>query len=209
MKIRMLATVAVLALAPATVFAQGSTVGGAVGGAAVGAVVGGPVGAVVGAGVGGAVGNAAEPPREVVTYVERDNSPSVTVQDEIVVGRPVPTTVELRPVPQHTEFRYAYVNNSRVIVDSEEQALNEKGEFLIPLKDGTIGREHLIGDLGSVVCGRVKGRRDASERTMFLSGGTALEYMGTCSLLYERALAAGIGQSIDTHEIDPVTGQLE
>ena len=118
MKIRMLATVAVLALAPATVFAQGSTVGGAVGGAAVGAVVGGPVGAVVGAGVGGAVGNAAEPPREVVTYVERDNSPSVTVQDEIVVGQPVPTTVELRPVPQHTEFRYAYVNNSRVIVDS-------------------------------------------------------------------------------------------
>ena len=118
MKIRMLATVAVLALAPATVFAQGSTVGGAGGGAAVGAVVGGPVGAVVGAGVGGAVGNAAEPPREVVTYVERDNSPSVTVQDEIVVGRPVPTTVELRPVPQHTEFRYAYVNNSRVIVDS-------------------------------------------------------------------------------------------
>ena len=118
MKLNMLATVAALALAPSIAIAQGSTVGGAVGGAAVGAVVGGPVGAVVGAGVGGAVGNAAEPPREVVTYVEQDNSPSVAVQDEIVVGRPVPTTVELRPVPQHTEFRYAYVNNSRVIVDS-------------------------------------------------------------------------------------------
>ena len=91
---------------------------GAVGGAAVGAVVGGPVGAVVGAGVGGAVGNAAEPPAEVVTYVERDTSPSVAVQEEVVVGRPVPTTVQLRPVPNHTEFRYAYVNNSRVIVDS-------------------------------------------------------------------------------------------
>lgn len=118
MKIRMLATVAILTLAPAAAFAQTSTVGGAVGGAAVGAVVGGPVGAVVGAGVGGAVGNAAEPPREVVTYVEHENVPSVAVQDEIVVGRPMPATVELRPVPQHTEFRYAYVNNSRVIVDS-------------------------------------------------------------------------------------------
>jgi hypothetical protein len=116
MKIRMLATVA--ALAPAVAFAQTSTVGGAVGGAAVGAVVGGPVGAVVGAGVGGAVGNAAEPPREVVTYVEHENVPSVAVQEEIVVGRPMPATVELRPVPRHTEFRYAYVNNSRVIVDS-------------------------------------------------------------------------------------------
>ncbi len=118
MKIHMLATVAILTLAPAAVFAQGSTVGGAVGGAAVGAVVGGPVGAVVGAGVGGVVGNAAEPPKEVVTYVEHENIPSVAVQDEVVVGRPLPATVELRPVPQHTEFRYAYVNNSRVIVDA-------------------------------------------------------------------------------------------
>jgi hypothetical protein len=119
MKIRMLATVAALTLAPAVAFAQGSTVGGAVGGAAVGAVVGGPVGAVVGAGVGGAVGNAAEPPAEVVTYVEREKIPSVSVQERIVVGQPVPATVQLRPVPQHTEFRYAYVNNSRVIVDSK------------------------------------------------------------------------------------------
>jgi hypothetical protein len=118
MKIRILATAAILALAPAAAFAQTSTVGGAVGGAAVGAAVGGPVGAVVGAGVGGVVGNAAEPPREVVTYVEHENIPSVAVQDEIVVGRPLPATVELRPVPKHTEFRYAYVNNSRVIVDS-------------------------------------------------------------------------------------------
>ena len=119
MKIRMLATVAAIVLAPAAAFAQGSTVGGAVGGAAVGAVVGGPVGAVVGAGVGGVVGNAAEPPAEVVTYVERDTSPSVTVKERVVVGQPVPATVQLRPVPQHTEFRYAYVNNTRVIVDAK------------------------------------------------------------------------------------------
>lgn len=119
MKVYMLATAAALAIAPAAAFAQGSTVGGAVGGAAVGAVVGGPVGAVVGAGVGGVVGNAAEPPAEVITYVEREDIPSVTVQERIVVGQPVPASVQLRPVPQHTQFRYAYVNNSRVIVDSK------------------------------------------------------------------------------------------
>jgi hypothetical protein len=118
MKIYMLATVAALALAPAAAFAQGSTVGGAVGGAAVGAAVGGPVGAVVGAGVGGTMGAAAEPPAEVVTYVQRENIPSVSVQERIVVGEALPASVELRPVPQHTQFRYAYVNNSRVIVDS-------------------------------------------------------------------------------------------
>ncbi len=121
MKVYMLATVAALALAPAAAFAQGSTVGGAVGGAAVGAVVGGPVGAVVGAGVGGAMGAAAEPPKEVVTYVQREEIPaqSVTVREEIVVGKPIPATVQLRPVPNHAQFRYAFANKERVIVDSK------------------------------------------------------------------------------------------
>ncbi len=118
MKISMLATAAALAIAPTVVFAQGSTVGGAVGGAVVGGAVGGPVGAVIGAGVGGTVGAAAEPPNEVITYVEHNPAPSIAVQERIVVGEPVPATVQLRPVPKHTEFRYAYVNNSRVIVDS-------------------------------------------------------------------------------------------
>jgi hypothetical protein len=117
MRIRLLAATAVLALSPAVAFAQASTVGGAVGGAAVGGVVGGPVGAVVGAGVGGAVGNVAEPPREVITYVQREELPSVAVQERVIVGQPLPATVELRTVPQHTEYSYAVVNNQRVIVE--------------------------------------------------------------------------------------------
>jgi hypothetical protein len=104
-------------LAPAAAFAQASTATGAVGGAVVGGVVGGPVGAVVGAGVGGTVGLAAEPPREVVTYVQREEIPSVAVQERVVVGEPLPATVQLRSVPQHTEYRYAVVNNQRVIVE--------------------------------------------------------------------------------------------
>ena len=119
MKLPMLAAAAALTLAPPAAFAQGSTVGGAATGAVVGGVVGGPVGAVVGAGVGAGVGSAVEPPREVVTYVEAEKVPTdtVVVQEEIVVGKPVPRTVQLRPVPNHAEFRYAFVNKERVIVD--------------------------------------------------------------------------------------------
>ncbi len=122
MKLRFALTLlAATAMAPAVAFAQGSTVGGAVGGAAVGGVVGGPVGAVVGAGVGGAVGMAAEPPAGVVTYVERERVPSVTVQERIVVGEPLPATVQLRTIPEHTEYRYAVVNNQRVIVEPKSR----------------------------------------------------------------------------------------
>jgi hypothetical protein len=124
MKLRFALTLlAATAMAPAVAFAQGSTVGGAVGGAAVGAVVGGPVGAVVGAGVGGAVGSAAEPPQGVVTYVERERVPSVAVQERIVVGEPLPQTVELHAIPEYKEYRYAVVNNQRVIVEPRSRKI--------------------------------------------------------------------------------------
>jgi hypothetical protein len=117
MRITLLAAVAALALAPAAAFGQATTAGGAVGGAIVGGAVGGPVGAVVGAGAGATVGLAAEPPGPVVTYVQREEIPSVAVQEEIVVGQPLPTTVTLHTVPKYQQYSYAVVNNKRVIVE--------------------------------------------------------------------------------------------
>jgi hypothetical protein len=113
----LLALMAATVIAPSAAFAQGNTVGGAVGGAVVGGVVGGPVGAVVGAGVGGTVGAATEPPEGVVTYVERERSPSVTVRERVVVGQALPETVVIHNVPQHDDYAYAVVNNERVIVE--------------------------------------------------------------------------------------------
>ena len=117
MRIRLLAAVAAVALSPTLAFAQASTATGAVTGAVVGGVVGGPVGAAVGAGVGGTVGLAAEPPGDVVTYVQREDIPSGTVEERVVVGQPLPAAVELRTIPNHTEYRYAVVNHQRVIVE--------------------------------------------------------------------------------------------
>ena len=117
MRIKLLAAVTVLALSPAVAFGQATTAGGAVGGAVVGGAVGGPVGAVVGAGVGATVGLAAEPPAPVVTYVQREEIPSVAVQEEVVIGQPLPSTVTLHTVPKYKQYSYAVVNNKRVIVE--------------------------------------------------------------------------------------------
>jgi hypothetical protein len=113
----LLALLAATGIAPSAAFAQANTVGGAVGGAVVGGVVGGPVGAVIGAGVGGTVGAATEPPEGVVTYVERDSTPSVVVREHVAVGQPLPETVVIHQVPQHDDYAYAVVNNERVIVE--------------------------------------------------------------------------------------------
>jgi hypothetical protein len=117
MKIHAAMTVAALALAPALAFAQSATVEGARSGAAAGAAVGGPVGGAVGGTVGAAVGTAVDIPAAVISAVTGLPGPSVVVRERVVVGEPLPGYVELRPVPSHTEYRYAVVNDQRVIVE--------------------------------------------------------------------------------------------
>jgi len=78
-----------------------------------GAVVVGPSGEVIGRAPVGAV----EVPTDVITSVEDLQTPSVMVEDPVVVGEPLPAVVELRPVPGYVDYRYAVVNSQRVIVE--------------------------------------------------------------------------------------------
>jgi hypothetical protein len=98
-------------------FAQSTTVQGAHDGARAGGAVAGPVGEVVGGTVGAAVGLGLEIPNAVITSIPADRGHSVVVRERVVVGEPLPPTVELRTVPSHTEYRYAVVNDRRVIVE--------------------------------------------------------------------------------------------
>jgi hypothetical protein len=98
-------------------FAQSTTVEGAANGAQTGGDAAGPIGAMVGGTVGAAVGAGLEIPNAVITSVEGERAPSVVVHERVVVGEPLPAEVELRPVPRYTEYRYAVVNDRRVIVD--------------------------------------------------------------------------------------------
>ncbi len=99
-------------------FAQSTTARGAAEGARTGDAVAGPVGGAVGGTVGAAVGLGLEIPNAVITSITGgERYPSVTVRERVVVGEPLPATVELRPVPNYTEYRYAVVNDRRVIVD--------------------------------------------------------------------------------------------
>jgi hypothetical protein len=97
-----------------------SVVTGTAGGAVTGAIVGGPAGAVVGGAVGAIAGAALDPPpRKVVTYVEQQPIPAdpVVIEEVVEVGRPLPKTVVLTPVPEDPAYAYAVVNEKRVIVD--------------------------------------------------------------------------------------------
>jgi hypothetical protein len=95
---------------------------GATTGAIGGAVVGGPVGAAIGGAAGAIIGGlTADQSRQVRQYVIQQERPSVRVQEQVVVGQPLPRTVELYELPPdvgvRTEYRYGVVNNHRVIVE--------------------------------------------------------------------------------------------
>jgi alanine dehydrogenase len=79
------------------------------------------------------------------------------------------------------------------ITDHVEQARLEAGEF----RD-LVAAEKLdwsdVRELGEVVTGKVKGRTSPSDLTLFKSLGIALEDVAFGELVYQRALAAGVGK---------------
>jgi hypothetical protein len=118
MKNRLAVSLLALAiLAPSAALAQSTTAAGAANGARTGGEAAGPVGEVVGGTVGAALGAAVEIPNAVIMSIQGERAPSVVVRERVVVGEPLPPGVELRTVPSHTEYRYAVVNDQRVIVE--------------------------------------------------------------------------------------------
>jgi ornithine cyclodeaminase/alanine dehydrogenase-like protein (mu-crystallin family) len=99
--------------------------------------------------------------------------------------------------PATRELDTGAIVQADVFVDAREQALAEKGEIMIPIAEGALTRDHVRGELGEVVAGRIAGRTSREQRTMFCSGGTALEYMTLCAMLVGKARDAGIGQPLD------------
>ena len=55
---------------------------------------------------------------------------------------------------------------------------------------------HPYADLGQIVTGKAPGRESTSERTMSLNLGLAIEDVATARIIFQRALAAGVGTEL-------------
>jgi ornithine cyclodeaminase len=89
------------------------------------------------------------------------------------------------------------VKRARLFVDRRESTLNEAGDFLIPKKEGAIGDDHILGEIGDLVLGRTPGRRSPEEITLFKSLGIGVEDVASARFTYEKALKAGVGVSVE------------
>ncbi|HET9839767.1 MAG TPA: ornithine cyclodeaminase family protein [Candidatus Angelobacter sp.] len=84
--------------------------------------------------------------------------------------------------PHTREVDDETVRHARVVVDTYDGALAEAGDLLIPMKNGTIAREDIIGDLHEIASGKKRGRNSRDDITLFKSVGCALEDLVTAQL---------------------------
>lgn len=99
--------------------------------------------------------------------------------------------------PHMQEVPSDFVARSRVVLDMKEHALEEAGDLIIPLRDGVISEDHIVGELGDVVAGTLVPRENDMDVTFFKSVGNAVQDMAVANAAVLRAQEQGAGQQID------------
>ncbi len=138
---------------------------------------------------------------EAVT--EADIITAVTNSREPVFdGRRVKNGTHINGVGSYTPEmqeldEYIVHKAGKVFVDSREAALLEAGDLLIPMEKGLIQEDRITGELGDIICGKLPGRTDTEEITIFKTVGIAVADVITAHSIYMRALEMGFGMNIE------------
>jgi alanine dehydrogenase len=99
-------------------------------------------------------------------------------------------------LPTARELDTAAVVRSRLFVDRRESALSEAGDFLIPRGEGAVTDAHILGELGDLLAGTVKGRGNHDDVTLFKSLGLAVEDVASLRHIHTKAMATGAGARV-------------
>jgi ornithine cyclodeaminase len=95
------------------------------------------------------------------------------------------------------EVDAATVVRSRVYVDFEPSARLLAGELRRAWEAGAIADDHIVGSVGEVLIGRVPGRRDALDITLFKSLGMVVEDLMAADHILRRAEELDAGVLVD------------
>jgi ornithine cyclodeaminase/alanine dehydrogenase-like protein (mu-crystallin family) len=98
--------------------------------------------------------------------------------------------------PEKQEIAPALLAASTVVVDVLDQCATI-GELHHALEIGVMRMTDVHAELAEIVAGRKPGRASPNEIIVFDSTGTALQDVAAATLVYERALATGVGTPVD------------
>ncbi len=74
----------------------------------------------------------------------------------------------------------------KIVVDDSAQACHS-GEVNVPLSCGAISESNIYGALGDIIAGKIPGRQNDDEITVFDSTGLAIQDIACAKLVYEKA----------------------
>ena len=95
--------------------------------------------------------------------------------------------------PNMREIDTSTVQKSKVVFDLLEACQPEAGDFIIPVNDGDWHWEDAHGSLGDVITGKIPGRVDDHELTLFKSVGLAIQDISVAYHVYTKAIETGQG----------------
>jgi ornithine cyclodeaminase/alanine dehydrogenase-like protein (mu-crystallin family) len=98
--------------------------------------------------------------------------------------------------PDMREMDTPLVQRARVYVDSRPGALAEAGDLLIPIGEEAYAADRIAGEIGELFGGRIGGRRNGREVTLFKSVGMAIEDVAAADMVYRRAAEVGLGRGL-------------
>jgi len=100
-------------------------------------------------------------------------------------------------IPSAREIDSKTMASSKLFVDKRESTLHESGDYLLALKDGAIGHDHIRAEIGEVLIGAKPGRESQEEITLFKSLGLAVEDLVAAEYVYRKALEKNLGIRIE------------
>jgi len=98
-------------------------------------------------------------------------------------------------LPTMQEVDATTIKNALVVVDTKDVALEEAGDLIKPITDKVISAEHILAELGEVVCGK-KIRKDTNDITLFKSCGIAVQDVAIAHAIYTKAKEKGLGKTL-------------
>ena len=98
--------------------------------------------------------------------------------------------------PDEREADTEAVVRSKIYVDAIENAMREAGDLLIPISERALVAENIVGEIGQLVAGTIRGRESQTQITLFKSLGHSAQDIFAAYAVYARAIARGLGASI-------------
>lgn len=99
--------------------------------------------------------------------------------------------------PNAAEIDTETLTRSRMFADYKDSAIALGGEFIRARDAGAISADHILGSIGDILTGKIKGRTSDADITLFKSLGMACEDLVSADVVLAEAERRNIGLRVD------------